>query len=48
VLRTKFERLSAQPCLLAEDAIQFSVQDTPILQALGLYREQAYEANDGH
>lgn len=32
----------------SEDAILFSVQDTPILQALGLYREQAYEANDGH
>jgi gentisate 1,2-dioxygenase len=31
-----------------EDAILFSVQDTPILQALGLYRTQAYEANDGH
>jgi gentisate 1,2-dioxygenase len=30
------------------DAILFSVQDTPILQALGLYREQAYEVNDGH
>jgi gentisate 1,2-dioxygenase len=30
------------------DAILFSVQDTPILQALSLYREQAYEANDGH
>jgi len=31
-----------------EDAILFSVQDTPILHALGLYREQASEANDGH
>jgi gentisate 1,2-dioxygenase len=31
-----------------EDAILFSVQDTPIFQALDLYREQAYEADDGH
>jgi gentisate 1,2-dioxygenase len=31
-----------------DDAILFSVQDTPILHALGLFREQAYEANDGH
>jgi gentisate 1,2-dioxygenase len=31
-----------------EDAILFSVQDTPILHALGLYREQAYEANEGY
>jgi gentisate 1,2-dioxygenase len=31
-----------------QEAILFSVQDTPILQALGLYREQAYEANGGH
>jgi gentisate 1,2-dioxygenase len=31
-----------------EDAILFSVQDTPIPQAFGLYREQAYEADDGH
>ena len=31
-----------------EDSILFSVQDTPILQALGLCREQAYEANDGY
>lgn len=30
-----------------EEAILFSVQDTPILQALRLYREQVYEANGG-
>ena len=32
----------------AEDAILFPVQDTPILQALDLYCEQAYEVDDGH
>jgi gentisate 1,2-dioxygenase len=31
-----------------QGAILFSVQDTPILQALGLYREQVYETNGGH
>jgi gentisate 1,2-dioxygenase len=30
------------------EAILFSVQDTPILQALGLYREQPHPAHDGH
>lgn len=30
------------------DAVLFSVQNTPILQTLGLYREQAYEADDSH
>jgi gentisate 1,2-dioxygenase len=30
------------------EAILFSVQDTPVLQALGLYREQAYPDDDGH
>jgi gentisate 1,2-dioxygenase len=30
------------------EAILFSVQDTPILQALGLYREQAYGEHGGH
>jgi gentisate 1,2-dioxygenase len=30
------------------DAVLFSVQDTPILRTRGLYREQAYEADDGH
>ena len=31
-----------------EDAIIISVQDTPILQAFVLYREQAYAPHDGH
>jgi gentisate 1,2-dioxygenase len=30
------------------EAILFSVQDTPVMQALGLYREQAYPDHDGH
>jgi gentisate 1,2-dioxygenase len=30
------------------EALLFSVQDTPVLQALGLYREQAYREHDGH
>ena len=30
------------------EAILFSVQDTPLLRALGLYREQAYPDQDGH
>jgi gentisate 1,2-dioxygenase len=30
------------------EAILFSVQDTPVMQALGLYREQAYPEHDGH
>jgi gentisate 1,2-dioxygenase len=30
------------------EAILFSVQDTPVMQALGLYREQAYADHDGH
>jgi gentisate 1,2-dioxygenase len=30
------------------EAILFSVQDTPVLQALGLYREQAYPDHGGH
>jgi gentisate 1,2-dioxygenase len=30
------------------EAILFSVQDTPIMQALGLHREQAYREHDGH
>ena len=29
------------------EAILFSIQDTPVLQALGLYREEAYEAHGG-
>jgi gentisate 1,2-dioxygenase len=31
-----------------EETILFSVQDTPVMKALGLYREQAYEENRGH
>lgn len=30
------------------DAVLFSIQDTPVLQALNLYHEQALEENDGH
>lgn len=29
------------------DAILFSIQDTPVFQALRLYREEAYEAHGG-
>jgi gentisate 1,2-dioxygenase len=32
----------------AEDAILFSIQDRPVLQALGLLREQVLETNDGY
>lgn len=31
-----------------DELILFSVQDTPVMQALGLYREQAYKDNGGH
>lgn len=31
-----------------EDAILFSVQDTPVMKALGLYRAEAYRQNGGH
>jgi gentisate 1,2-dioxygenase len=30
------------------DAVLFAASDAPILQALGVYREQAYAANEGH
>jgi gentisate 1,2-dioxygenase len=30
-----------------DEAILFSVQDTPVMHALGLYREQPYEQNQG-
>ena len=30
------------------DAVLFAASDAPILHALGVYREQAYTANDGH
>jgi gentisate 1,2-dioxygenase len=29
-------------------AILFSIQDRPVLEALGLYREEAYTDNGGH
>jgi gentisate 1,2-dioxygenase len=31
-----------------DEAILFSIQDTPVFEALGLYREEAYVAHDGH
>jgi gentisate 1,2-dioxygenase len=31
-----------------DEAILFSIQDTPVFEALGLYREEAYEAHSGH
>jgi len=31
-----------------DDAVLFSIQDTPVLQALGLYHEEALVGNDGH
>ena len=31
-----------------EDAVLFSIQDTPVLQALGLYYEEALSENGGH
>lgn len=32
----------------SEDAILFSMNDSPVLQSLGLYREADYEEGDGH
>jgi len=32
----------------AAEAILFSIQDTPVFEALGLYREEAYGENGGH
>jgi gentisate 1,2-dioxygenase len=32
----------------SEDAVLFSIQDTPVLQALGLYYEEALTENGGH
>src|SRR5262249_15694651 len=40
------EQASAEDA--AAGAILFSVQDTPVIQALGLWREQAYPETDGH
>jgi gentisate 1,2-dioxygenase len=31
-----------------EPAVLFSIQDTPVFEALGLYREEAYADNGGH
>jgi gentisate 1,2-dioxygenase len=31
-----------------EDAPLFSIRDTPLLKAMGLYREEALTLNDGH
>ena len=31
-----------------DEVILFSVQDTPVMEALGLYREEAYQENGGH
>jgi gentisate 1,2-dioxygenase len=31
-----------------EPAVLFSIQDTPVFEALGLYREEAYADNRGH
>jgi gentisate 1,2-dioxygenase len=31
-----------------DEVILFSIHDTPILSALGLYREEAYERDGGH
>ncbi len=31
-----------------QEAILFSIQDTPVMKALALYREEAYEPNGGH
>jgi gentisate 1,2-dioxygenase len=31
-----------------EDAVLFSIQDTPVLQALGLYYEESMSNNGGH
>jgi gentisate 1,2-dioxygenase len=30
-----------------EDAVLFSIQDTPVLEALGLYHEEAFAENGG-
>jgi gentisate 1,2-dioxygenase len=31
-----------------EGVVLFSIHDTPVIKALGLYREEAYPKNDGH
>lgn len=32
----------------SQEAILFSIHDTPVFEALGLYREEAYQQNGGH
>ena len=32
----------------SEDAVLFSIQDTPVLQALGLYYEESLDDDGGH
>lgn len=32
----------------SQEAIPFSIHDTPVFEALGLYREEAYQENGGH
>lgn len=32
----------------SDDAVLFTFNDLPVIEALGLYREQAYQENDGH
>jgi gentisate 1,2-dioxygenase len=31
-----------------EPAVLFSIQDRPVVEALGLYKEEAVDRNDGH
>ena len=31
-----------------EETILFSIQDTPVMKSLGLYREEGYQENNGH
>jgi len=39
--------LHEHACTGPEDAVLFSIQDQPVLQALGLYREEALSENEG-
>ena len=32
----------------SDEAILFSIQDVPVFEALGLYREEAYTEHNGH
>ena len=31
-----------------EEVVLFSIQDTPVFETLGLYREEAYTEHNGH